>query len=328
MSMAILVVDARLNFQDKEITRLDINIKRATDIIFDKLHHWLEVIISMLPNLMVALFVLIFFYVAARLVRSGARRVLNRISDKPAINGLFATILHVALISVGLIISLNVLHLEQTVTSLLAGAGIIGLAIGFAFQDISANFISGVLLAFRKPIRVGDIINSQGYTGVVEKIDMRVTVIRTFQGLHVIIPNKDVFQTPVTNYTKTSERRIDLSVGISYAEDLKKVREITLNAINRLDCHLANKKVKFFYNEFGDSSINFTVMVWVHYSIEQEFLEARSDIIMAIKKSFDSNGITIPFPIRTLDFGIKGGEKLSQTKINLLTDGEAISKIN
>lgn len=271
----------------------------------------------MLPNIIVAMLVLATFYLIAKLARAILLKVLNRVSDKVAINNLFATLFNLLLISVGLIISLNVLHLQQTVTSILAGAGIIGLAIGFAFQDISANFISGILLAFRKPIRVGDIISSQGYTGVVESIDMRVTLLKTFQGLHVIIPNKDVFQTPVTNYTKTYERRIDLEVGVSYGENLRKVKELTLNAISKLDFIMPDREVKLIYKEFGDSSINFSLMVWVHYTNQQTFLEAQSELIMTIKETFDKNDITIPFPIRTLDFGIRGGERLSETVINV-----------
>ena len=305
---------------------LDIN--RALDIVSNKVQTWLETLISMMPNIIVAFLVLIISILVARAVRIVTRKVLSRVSEKKSINSLFSTLIHFFIIGVGLIISLNVLHLEQTVTSLLAGAGIIGLAIGFAFQDISANFISGIMLAFRKPIKVGDIINSQGHTGIVEKIDMRVTMIRTFQGLHVIIPNKDVFQTPVTNFTKTHERRIDLEVGISYAEDLEEVKAIALKTLGKLDFILPGQEPEVFYNEFGESSINCTIMVWVFYSGEQAFLACRSKVIIAIKKAFNDKDITIPFPIRTLDFGIKGGQKLSETKLRLQNNGQSEAAVN
>jgi small-conductance mechanosensitive channel len=297
---------------------MNFDLEKAFNIVTEKLNSWLENTIAMLPNLFVALFVLFLFYILARVVRMVSRRVLNRISSRHSVNNLFASIFFIITVAIGLIISLNVLHLEQTVTSLLAGAGIIGLAIGFAFQDISANFISGVMLAFRQPIKVGDIIETQGYTGIVESIDLRVTIIKTFQGLHVLVPNKDVFQTPVTNYTKTFERRIDLKVGISYGENLERVRDITVEAVSELPYLLPDKNPNLFYEEFGDSSINFIIMVWVHYPDEPGFLKARSEVIIAIKKAFDANGITIPFPIRTLDFGIKGGQKLSEMDLNVI----------
>lgn len=296
---------------------MNFDIEKAINIVADKLNRWLEDIIAMLPNIFVAMLVLLMFYLLARTIRLLTRRLLSRLSERNSINNLISSLIYILTLSVGLIISLNVLHLQQTVTSLLAGAGIAGLAIGFAFQDISANFISGVFLAFKRPIKVGDIINTKGYTGIVEQIDLRVTVIKTFQGLHVLVPNKDVFQTPVTNYTKTNERRIDLEVGISYAEDLKRVRDITLESVSNLTFLQPGKETNLYYKEFGDSSINFVIMVWVHYPDEPGFLKARSEVIIAIKSAFDQNGITIPFPIRTLDFGIKGGKQLSEMDLRL-----------
>ncbi len=296
---------------------MEFNLQKALRIVLDKLESWMETLIAMLPNVVVAVLILVIFYFLARLMRLVANRLLDRLSDKGAINNLFSTLFYLLTLGVGLIIALNVLRLEQTVTSLLAGAGIIGLALGFAFQDITANFISGILIAFRKPIQVGDIIQSRDFMGMVEKIDLRVTVIRTFQGLHVIIPNREIFQNPVTNYTKTYDRRIDLEVGVSYGEDLQRVKEITLNAMDGMPGLLPNKEVKLFYTGFGESSINFVLMLWIHYPDEPGYLEARSEAIMRVKKAFDANDITIPFPIRTLDFGIKGGKPISDMKLSL-----------
>ncbi len=286
------------------------NFSRALEIVSDKIEGWITSLTSMLPNFLVAVIILVTFYLLARVIRKLVRSLLDRFSDKRAINNLFATLSHILVIGIGLIIALNVLHLEQTVTSLLAGAGIIGLALGFAFQDITANFISGILMAFRKPIQVGDIIQTREFVGVVEKIDLRVTVIRTFQGLHVIIPNKDVFQSPVTNFTKTHERRIDLEVGVSYSDDLGEVKQVAIEAVEQLPYLLHDKKVKLFYKAFGESSINFTINFWVKYPDEPGFLQAQSDAIEAIKKAFDNHGITIPFPIRTLELGGKEWNKL------------------
>lgn len=291
---------------------MDFNISRAVDILLTKITTWLEELISMLPNLLVAILVLLFSYFVARIIKRISLKLFDRFSEKEAINNLFATIIYLMVIGMGLMMALNVLHLDRTVSSLLAGAGIIGLALGFAFQDITANFISGILLAFRKPIQIGDIVQVQDYMGEVEKIDLRVTMIKTFQGLHVIIPNKDVLQSPVTNFTKTFERRIDLEVGISYAEDLDQVEEVAIEAVSQLPYLLPDKEVELFYKEFGDSSINFVMMVWIHYPDEPGYLKGRSDVIKSIKKAFDAHGITIPFPIRTLDFGIKGGQMLQE----------------
>lgn len=256
----------------------------------------------MLPNVLVSITILLGFYFLARLTKKAVLNILNRLFDKVEINNLFGTLSYLLVLGLGLVMALNVMHLEQTVSSLLAGAGIIGLALGFAFQDITTNFISGVLIAFKEPIQVGDVVDIKNYTGVVEEISLRTTVIRTFQGLHVIIPNKEVYQSAITNFTKTHDRRIDIEIGVSYSEDLQNVQKIAVEAVSALPYLLPHKEVKALFQAFGESSINFKLLLWISYPGEPGYLQARSDAIVAIKQAFDENNITIPFPIRTLDF--------------------------
>lgn len=296
------------------------SIDKAIGILKEKLETWLESITSMLPNLVVAILVFIAFYFLAGFAKKIAKNLLDRISDKRSLNNLFGTFINLLIIGIGFMIALNILNLDQAVTSLLAGAGIIGLALGFAFQDITANFISGVMIALRKPIQVGDIIETEGHRGVVENIDLRTTIIRTFPGLHVIVPNKDVFQSPIVNYTRTKERRVDLSVGVSYGDDLEKVKKIAKESVADIPFRKKDRDITLFYTEFGGSSINFMLRIWIDFPNEPAFLEAQSEAIIAVKKAFDQNDITIPFPIRTLDFGIKGGATLSEMKINQQTN--------
>lgn len=116
--------------------------------------------------------------------------------------------------------ALIVLGLSKTVTTLLAGVGILGLALGFAFQDIAENFIAGVLMAFRRPIYIGDLIESNDFVGTVEEINLRTTVIRTADGKHVLIPNSEVLQNSIVNFSRSSELRVDLACGVSYGDDL------------------------------------------------------------------------------------------------------------
>ncbi len=304
---------------------MDFGLSKALNILQGKLETWLESLTAMLPNFAVAVLVIILFFFLAKAAKLIANKLFQRFYDKPAVQNLFTTVIYIAVMITGLMVALDVLHLEKTVSSLLAGAGIIGLALGFAFQDISANFISGVLIAIRKPIEVGDIIESQGYMGIIQEINLRVTIIKTFQGLHIIIPNKEIFQNPLTNYTKTNERRIDLEVGVSYGDDLEKVKELALEAIKSKSFLLEGRDVNLYYTGFGDSSINFVLHFWIEYPDQPGFLHARSEAIMAVKKAFNENDITIPYPIRTLDFGIKGGEKLSEMKMQMAQSGKAAS---
>jgi small conductance mechanosensitive channel len=128
-----------------------------------------------------------------------------------------------------------VLGLNKALSSILAGIGVIGLAFGFAFQDIAANFLSGIILAFREPFKRGDIIETKDVMGTVTKTNLRDTVIETFQGAKVYIPNKDFLQHSFYNYSALEKRRIDLVVGVSYADDLEKVEDVVLSAIKNLE---------------------------------------------------------------------------------------------
>tara|TARA_R110002124_G_scaffold45693_1_gene137898 strand:+ start:5320 stop:6213 length:894 start_codon:yes stop_codon:yes gene_type:complete len=292
------------------------NLEEGYSLITDKLQEWLNSAIEMLPNLAAAVLVLIVFYFIASIIKKYAGKLLRKVTTNKTIVGLAQTILGVAIIGAGVFIALGILNLNGTVTSLLAGAGIIGLALGFAFQDIAANFISGILLSVRHPFGIGDIIDSNGYYGTVKKLNLRNTIINTPQGQIVYIPNKEVYENPFTNFTKNGERRIDLQCGVSYGDDLDKTRKITLEAINSLEHIDKNKGVEFYYEEFGGSSINYVVRFWVNFRTNPDFWSPRSEAIMAIKKAYDENDIMIPFPIRTLDFGIRGGEKLNSVLKN------------
>lgn len=132
----------------------------------------------------------------------------------------------------------------------------------------------------------------------------------------VIIPNKDVFQSPIENYSLLGRRRLDLVVGVSYGDDLEKVKTITMQAVKSIENLSEQDETTMFYQEFGDSSINFVIRLWVNSPEQPIYLKVGNDAVMQIKKAFDENNITIPFPIRTLDFGMKGSATLADMKVN------------
>jgi small conductance mechanosensitive channel len=286
-----------------------------------KMQGWVEDLILLIPNFIGAVLIVLAAGFAARLARRAVRGVLDRTSSYEQVNHLLATIVYVIVLAVGIFIALGVLDLDKAVTSLLAGAGIIGLALGFAFQDLAANFIAGILLSIRRPFVVGDIIETSDYMGTVVEVNLRSTRVRTFQGPIAIIPNSQVFQNPVETYS-TGERRVDLGCGVAYGDDLVKARQLALDAVKGLDMVDPNRPVDLYFNEFGDSSINFTLRFWLSFQKQTDFLHAQSEAIIAVKKAFDDNGITIPFPIRTLDFGVVGGERLDEVLPRRFYEGD------
>ncbi len=301
---------------------MNIEIKEPLEKITGKLEEWLNALIEMLPNMAVAILIMIGFVLLGKFVKRIVHKALLKTDSNKAIRDLLCSISYYIVLGLGLFFILDILNLKQAVLSLLAGVGVVGLALGFAFQDIAANLISGIILAVRNPFHVGDIIEVKDVMGTVSRTNLRATIITTFQGQEVFIPNKDVLQSNIINYSTLGNRRIDLAVGVSYGDNLEKVEELVLETIHSLEGVIRKDDVIFDYVEFGSSSINFNIRFWITYPDQPGFLSMRNKAIKKIKQAFDENDITIPFPIRTLDFGIKGGQKLSEMQIKSANENE------
>lgn len=288
------------------------DIQQSFEKLYDKIQLWFDSLIIMLPNFILAIILVLAFALLAKLIKKLSHKLLVQFSHNVAINRLVSSLIYSLVILIGLFVALGVMKWDKTVTSLLAGAGIIGLALSLAFQDTFTNFISGVVIATRKPFKIGDVVKTNEHYGIISKIDMRAITIYTPPGQSVIIPNKLVLQNPIENYSEFGVRRVDLEVGVSYSEDLKKVKEISIGAIQKITYLLPDKEVELFYTEFDDHSVNLVVRYWIKFQREKHYKAAMSDGIMNIMAAYKANNITIPFPIRTLDFGIKGGQKLNE----------------
>lgn len=288
---------------------MDIN--KAYHLIQSKLLIWLREFVRLLPNIAIASLVIVLGFYFAKLIRKLSQKIFHRFTQHDTVSNLFSSFVYILCIGVTLFVALSVLHLDKAVTSILAGAGIAGIALAFAFQDIAANFMAGILLSIRRPLVIGDLVKSNDVMGKVITINMRDTIIQTFQGQMVMVPNKEIFQNSLENFTRSGKRRIDLKVGVSYGDDLDKVKEVTLQAVKNVSVLDPEQLPRMFYDEFADSSVNFTLQLWINSTEQPIFWQGQSEAIMLIKKAYDENGITIPYPIRTLDFGIKGGENLA-----------------
>lgn len=287
----------------------------AYELIRNKLSLWLKEIIKLLPNIALATVILVLGFFVAKWLKSIAAKFFKRFIHNITLSNLFTSLVYIFFLGVTVFAALTVLQLDKAVTSILAGAGIVGLALAFAFQDIASNFMSGIFLSIRRPLHIGNIVKIKEYMGMVMEINLRDTVIKTFQGQMVIIPNKEVLQNPIENYSLLGKRRMDLRAGVSYGDDLQKVKEVTIKAVTGIP-DLTDDEITMFYEEFADSSINFVLRLWVNTPDQPAYLQVKSDAVMRIKKAYDDNNITVPFPIRTLDFGIKGGVALNDITLN------------
>lgn len=287
--------------------------KESLTNLYNKLEGWFNDIVLALPNIILAAIVLGLSLVMARYLKKMASKALCRTTGNQTVVGVISNVVVAGFMIIALFVVLNILNLSDAVTALLGTAGVIGLAIGLALQDPLVNLFSGVLMSVRDYYQVGDLIETNGYFGKIQRITLRSTILLQPDGQEVIIPNKEVIQNPLKNFSHNGRRRVELSCGVAYGDDLEKVKEIAISAIENSGIELRESRpIEFYFTEFGGSSINFTLRFWKNITAQKDYLAAKDLAIIALKKAFDENNITIPFPITTLDFGVVGGMRIDE----------------
>ena len=281
------------------------NIDDSIEGIWEKLGEWLDSLILGLPNFLLAILVFFLFILGAKYLGQILYKILRFKVKQDSIREITIKIVKVLIIAIGFFVALGLLNLDKVLTSVLAGAGVIGLAIGLALQGTLNNTFSGILLSFLPEIQIGDWIENNGYAGRVMEINLRSIVIREADNNYVVIPNSQVIDAPFKNFSRTSRSRVMVNCGIAYNSNLEMVRDLTVNTLSEIFPQQGIEEVEFMYNEFGGSSINFIVRFWAPVTAKRDILFAQSTAIIAIKKVYDEHDINIPFPIRTLEFNNK-----------------------
>jgi small conductance mechanosensitive channel len=300
--------------------------QKAFAQLIDKLEDWFTATIKMLPNLLVATIILVIVWILSVYAARLANRLILRFTGYSHIARILSRMTTLAVIILGLILALAALNLDKAVASMLAGIGIIGVAIGFAARDLFADFLAGIVLHFEHPFRLGDRVQtlqksgtpsgwkSEEILGYIEAVKWRATIIRGRRGERYTIPNKDILGNPIINYSISGDRRVDLYIGIDYTPDLQQVEDLALETVRALDPSLRHpdRAVEFFYEEIRDTSIIFRIRFWIEDPGQTFFLKARSEAIKAINEAFKSRVVIRPSAVVTLDFGITGGSSLRE----------------
>ncbi|MEJ2584329.1 MAG: mechanosensitive ion channel, partial [Robiginitalea sp.] len=260
-----------------------------------------ELIIN-LPNILIALVVFFLCYLLSTYISKLIRKVLKKTNLQTSMVNLIAKLTSVAVILIGLFLVLWILNLSQALKAVLAGAGVAGLAVGLALQGALANTYSGIVLSAIKHIKFGDWIAVKDLQGEVVNIDLRAITLRQLDNNMVYIPNKMVVENPIKNYSTTAQSRVILECGVAYDSDLRQVRELVKQTlIEHFDEMENNEDIIFLFTEFSSSSINFEVRFGIDSTSALEVARAKTEAMIVLKEAFDAEGVTIPFPIRTLD---------------------------
>ena len=258
--------------------------------------------IALLPQIAVALVVLILTWVVAALGRSLVSRTLARTKLRPSLKDLFTLLTSILVWVLGIMIAAVIVFPGLTPASILAGLGIGSVAIGFAFKDVFENFLAGIIILFRREMRMGDHIECEGIEGKVAHIAIRESHIRQTDGQLVIVPNAMLFKNPVYVRTDQKHRRQTVICGVAYDVDVDEARTVMTKAVEGCKTvEQGERPIQVFAQEFADSSINFEITWWAG-STPVEQRRSRDEVVTAVKQALDQAGLEIPFPYRTLTF--------------------------
>jgi len=241
--------------------------------------------------------------IIAKVVALNLRKTLSDKLKKDELE-ILIKIVYVVIIGVAFITVLPVLGLE--LSGLLVAGGIAGIVIGFASQSVVSNLISGLFLMTERPIKIGDAVKIGDVSGIVEDVHIMSTIIRTFDGVYVRMPNESVFTSNIMNYMANPARRFEYVVGIRYSDDAEKAIQIIKEIIDEHPLTLVKPPPQIFVDNLGDNSVNIIVRIWAPSS---HWYSVKMELLWKIKKTLEENGIEIPFPQRTIWFGKEERER-------------------
>jgi len=242
-------------------------------------------------NLIVAILIYYIGRFAVRLVVGGLRKVMQRQNVEKTLETFVCNLVRIALMVMVIIAAIGALGIQTT--SFIAIFGAAGLAVGLALQGSLSNFAAGVLIVLFRPYRVGDFVEAAGVSGTVEQVQILTTILKTPDNKQIIVPNSQIMGSIITNYSANPTRRVDLTVGVSYDDDIDKVLATLRELVDAEERILKDPECLIKVQALADSSVNFVVRPWVNSA---DYWGVYFDLTEAIKKRFDQDGITFPFP--------------------------------
>ncbi|WP_394346600.1 mechanosensitive ion channel family protein [Thermococcus henrietii] len=234
-----------------------------------------------------------FFYISY-LIAKKSKDYFLQLKKGPE-NVIKAKLFYYAFITFAFFLALSFAGIMGELGALLAAAGITGIVLGFSSRTVVSNFVSGIFMYFDKPLQIGDAVQVGDVQGIVEDIRILSTRIRTWDGTLVRIPNEALFNSNIVNLQRYPVRRVDVSVGIAYAEDAGRAMEVIKKTLDEMPLVLAEPEPKVYVENLGDSSVVLRVWAWAP---SERWFDVRTEVVRRIKEALDREGIEIPFPQR------------------------------
>ena len=272
---------------------------KILETIFQSLRDLLGSAIKIFPAIVTAIIIILLTRYAAQFAVKLAEKIGHRTLKSKSLQSLLKKAANITTWIFGVVLACVIAFPGLRLGDIIATLGLGSVAVGFAFQDIFKNFLSGILILIQRPFRIDDQIVIGDYEGTVEQIDIRTTKIRTYTGERILMPNSEVFTSAIRVRTAYSKRRTDLAVGVDYNTPLPEAKRILLQTIETVTGVLNKPSPEIDITEFGDSSIDFIVHYWTKPR-QTDVRAIQTEAIIAIKQALDDANIGIPYPIRTV----------------------------
>lgn len=278
-------------------------------------------IVNLLPKIIIAAIVFAFLYFLANRSRNFVNTRLTSRMDDPLLAAFLSRVVKITLVIIACLIALQILGLAGMAAGIVTGASVSAIVIGFAFKDIGENFLAGIMMAFNRPFKIGDIVELDGNKGVVVALNLRNSRIKTFDGKDIFIPNANVVKNPVVNYTMDGFLRHDFTVGVDYGSDVDKALDIVLNTLRQIPGILQEtKQPNAFVSGLGSSSLEITVHYWLDtFDKNVSGLAVKTQAIDGVLTNLSKAGFYLPGDIIEMK-NYKGED------INLDMDDEEVEK--
>lgn len=261
---------------------------------------WRDLLRS-LPLLFLGLIILALSVGAGKLAARKSRAVLHNRIQARLLRNVIAGGIGVMVILVGTYIVLRLSGLTQLALTVVGGTGLVGLAVGIAFRDITENFLASIFLSMQRPFETGDLIEVSGVTGYVQQLNVRTTVLMAMDGNLVQIPNASVYKSNLRNFTTNSNRRDQFDVGIGYDDAINEAQEIALKVLTAHPAVLGDPEPLVLVDGLGKATVNLRVYFWIN-GREHSWLKVRSSVIRLVKRAFQNHGISMPDEAREVVF--------------------------
>lgn len=249
--------------------------------------------LAALPRVVAAVMVFLIFWLVLRVTSPAIRAALHRARFVDALIKLMVDgVYRGGMLFFGLVMAISQLGIN--VSAVLAGVGVVGIAVGFAAQETVANMIAGFLIFWDRPFTIGDFITTQSLYGEVRDITLRTTRIRTNDNTYVVIPNRQIIGDTLVNHSMYGETRVNVPIGIAYKERVAEARKVLMEAVQDVKGVLRDPAPDVVAESMGDSSVNLLVRVWIDQAAEERPIYFR--IMEASKAALDQAGIEIPYP--------------------------------